>query len=560
MAQETLKITITADNKQAVQNIQETVTATTQMGTAFNKVPASTAQATNALVNLSRVAQDAPYGFIGIANNLNPLLESFQRLQVQAKETGTSLTKLIGGALTGPAGIGVALGIVSSIMVAFGDDIKKFIDESVHGLGEAFEMESSLITKSADGYVKAKTDIDKLKDSYNDFQNGFITKDKFLKQFNATLGDTIASTNDLATAEKFLTDSADDYVNMVFKKSVANLAAAEAAKKQFEAEISRAKPKEAFKEAFDFTTVFYGGTIDDISKISGVRRQNIINEAEKDVTIFDSIRRKYEAEANKIQEALTKIYGASTGEKGIKKIPKAKEEKDIDVTAELRARYQRDTLLAPMEVAPKDTAIEDAKKQHENYLKWLTDWTKRKEKIAIENINKEQKDLEKLNAEYEKFATTVSETVTSSLFGMFDAMQQGQSATQALQEMFGRLLRQMAEMVIKAAIFAGIMSLISGGAAGGGVSFMGAFTKVLGFPKLADGGITTGPTMAMIGEGNENEAVLPLSKLGSMMKSTFNAGAMSGNGLAQNGQFVLKGNDLVLALQRSNYSLNLRRG
>ena len=33
MAQETLKITITADNKQAVQNIQETVAATTQMGT-----------------------------------------------------------------------------------------------------------------------------------------------------------------------------------------------------------------------------------------------------------------------------------------------------------------------------------------------------------------------------------------------------------------------------------------------------------------------------------------------------------------------------------------------
>ena len=30
MAQETLKITITADNKQAVQNIQETVVATTQ--------------------------------------------------------------------------------------------------------------------------------------------------------------------------------------------------------------------------------------------------------------------------------------------------------------------------------------------------------------------------------------------------------------------------------------------------------------------------------------------------------------------------------------------------
>jgi TP901 family phage tail tape measure protein len=32
-------------------------------------------------------------------------------------------------------------------------------------------------------------------------------------------------------------------------------------------------------------------------------------------------------------------------------------------------------------------------------------------------------------------------------------------------------------------------------------------------PQLADGGITTGPTLAMIGEGDEQEAVLPLSKL-----------------------------------------------
>jgi len=36
-------------------------------------------------------------------------------------------------------------------------------------------------------------------------------------------------------------------------------------------------------------------------------------------------------------------------------------------------------------------------------------------------------------------------------------------------------------------------------------------------PELAEGGIATGPTLAMIGEGNEAEAVLPLSKLGSLM-------------------------------------------
>jgi hypothetical protein len=73
-------------------------------------------------------------------------------------------------------------------------------------------------------------------------------------------------------------------------------------------------------------------------------------------------------------------------------------------------------------------------------------------------------------------------------------------------------------------------------------------------PKaFANGGIVSGPTMGLVGEypgaQNNPEVIAPLDKLKSMI----------GEGGA-NGQFVLKGNDLVLALQRSNYSLNLRRG
>ena len=36
-------------------------------------------------------------------------------------------------------------------------------------------------------------------------------------------------------------------------------------------------------------------------------------------------------------------------------------------------------------------------------------------------------------------------------------------------------------------------------------------------PALAKGGIVTGPTLALIGEGRESEAVIPLSKLDAMM-------------------------------------------
>lgn len=80
---------------------------------ALNNVPKGANQAANALTNLGRVAQDAPFGFIGIQNNLNPLLESYQRL---VKETGSvsGAFKALGSSLMGPAGVGIALSVVSA--------------------------------------------------------------------------------------------------------------------------------------------------------------------------------------------------------------------------------------------------------------------------------------------------------------------------------------------------------------------------------------------------------------------------------------------------------------
>ena len=181
-----------------------------------------------------------------------------------------------------------------------------------------------------------------------------------------------------------------------------------------------------------------------------------------------------------------------------------------------------------------------------------------KSKIVEEEGRKKR--LEDLNKKYTEFAQNISTNVTGALFGMFDAMQQGLSIGDALGQMFSRLARSIAESLIQAAAFAGVMSLVSGGAsnvAGGGISFFGAFKKVLGF---ANGGIVTGPTLGMIGEGSESEAVLPLSKLGNIMQGSFNAGSMNSTVGSQNGQFVLRGNDLILAINRSNSALNLRRG
>lgn len=67
------------------------------------------------LINLGRVAQDAPFGFIGIANNLNPLLEGFQRLKAESGSTGNAL-KALTGSLLGGGGLGLALSAITAIV------------------------------------------------------------------------------------------------------------------------------------------------------------------------------------------------------------------------------------------------------------------------------------------------------------------------------------------------------------------------------------------------------------------------------------------------------------
>ena len=97
---------------------------TQQATAALAKIPNTANSAAFALTNVGRVAQDLPFGFLGIANNLNPLLESFQRLKAESGSTKKALSAL-GSSLMGAGGIGLALSVVSSLLVVFGDRLFK---------------------------------------------------------------------------------------------------------------------------------------------------------------------------------------------------------------------------------------------------------------------------------------------------------------------------------------------------------------------------------------------------------------------------------------------------
>lgn len=93
----------------------------------LEKVQAKSKQAGAAILDFSRIVQDAPYAannFGSIANNIDPAVGSFSRLSQEAKrlsaETGQNVTtlSLLKQSLMGGAGIGLAISAVTSIMTA----------------------------------------------------------------------------------------------------------------------------------------------------------------------------------------------------------------------------------------------------------------------------------------------------------------------------------------------------------------------------------------------------------------------------------------------------------
>ena len=132
MANEFLNVVATADIKDlqkgmadARTSLAQTAMAATKLDSTLKTSATGASQAGQALTNVGRVAQDLPFGFMGIQNNLNPLLESFQRLKA---ETGSNVgaLKALGSSLIGPGGLGLALSLVSSAIVIFQNGISGF--------------------------------------------------------------------------------------------------------------------------------------------------------------------------------------------------------------------------------------------------------------------------------------------------------------------------------------------------------------------------------------------------------------------------------------------------
>uniref|UniRef100_UPI004048CC14 tape measure protein n=1 Tax=Yoonia sp. TaxID=2212373 RepID=UPI004048CC14 len=171
-------------------------------------------------------------------------------------------------------------------------------------------------------------------------------------------------------------------------------------------------------------------------------------------------------------------------------------------------------------------------------------------KLSFDQLNTGLKNI--IEGTLQDMAVAFGETLGQSLAGAsFDIRSVIGPLADALIQ-FGKLAVQVgiAALGIKAAL----KSLNPAIAIAGGVALiaLGTFVKSkLAAPALAQGGLATGPTMALVGDNRnarvDPEVIAPLSKLKSMM------GDMGVGGTLET---RISGNDLIILLNRSQKGLN----
>jgi len=114
----------------------KTTKKTAKMGKAVS------VNATPALQEFSRVVQDAPFGIMGVGNNIQQLTANFGHL---SKKTGGAkgALKAMVGALAGSGGVLLAVSAVTTILTVYGKDIANF----VKGTSEAAKQAKNLATE-----------------------------------------------------------------------------------------------------------------------------------------------------------------------------------------------------------------------------------------------------------------------------------------------------------------------------------------------------------------------------------------------------------------------------
>jgi len=207
---------INSQIKDAKANLNSLKSTVKDTGQSFASAAPKVANAGNTLTQFSRIAQDAPFGIIGIGNNLTATAESFANLKNQTGSTGGAL-KALASSLAGSGGIllgvsllttGLTLLAQSGLSVgdvidkitgnfdAFGAELNKISVDAAKNSGQEIAGLNALISVAQDDINSRKERliaVEELQSKYPGYF-GNLTKEQILT------GDLTAVTKELSKA------------------------------------------------------------------------------------------------------------------------------------------------------------------------------------------------------------------------------------------------------------------------------------------------------------------------------------------------------------------------
>ena len=174
-----------------IENLTQLKNKIEGLGSSFNNIADGSKGARTALTSISLVAQDLPFGFIAIQNNLPSVIQSFGQLSAQAGGTIAAF-KALGVSLIGPAGLFLAFSIVTAVITSL---VQKY-----GTLGNAIK---SIISNNEELGVK----INKLNKDYETYTNNLDSLSLSIKKSEAQELGRIETINKLTSIVRDLSNS-----------------------------------------------------------------------------------------------------------------------------------------------------------------------------------------------------------------------------------------------------------------------------------------------------------------------------------------------------------------
>ena len=229
-----------------------------------------------AVLDFSRIVQDAPYAannFGSIANNIDPAFQSFNRLSEEAArltaETGKTVTafQLLGQSILGGAGLGLLISLITSGITAF----QMFSRETENANKEADDLAKtirsfSLIENEAAASIDSQiTTVNALATAVSDANTPYIERKRALDELKSI---NKAYFNDLTledAATGKLTNTVKQYTDALIQSAIQKQYADEignVAKAVADADDEIAKSRSKLKAAQEATNKALGASAD----------------------------------------------------------------------------------------------------------------------------------------------------------------------------------------------------------------------------------------------------------------------------------------------------------